>query len=257
MSTNEAPSSEWYKHAFQFDYLRVYPHRNDEEARRQVDFLLRTIDCPVPKDVFDLGCGDGRHAVELAKRGYRVTGLDLSEELLTKARNRNEELNLEITFIRGDMREIPYESAFDLLVNFFTSFGYFDRDEENVRVLTGIAQALRPNGQFLLDYLNRDYVIHTLVPHDRTTLDQAEVDQTRWITGDPDKPGDHVRINKRVTIEDDQGKRTYDESVRMYTLDDMQAMLTEAGLTVSQTFGDFDGQPVAVNTPRAILVGRK
>ncbi len=257
MPTEKAPSSEWYKHAFRFDYLRVYPHRNDEEARRQIDFLMRTIYCPAPQDVFDLGCGDGRHAVELAKRGYRVTGLDLSEELLARARSRNEELDLGIHFVRGDMREISYEKAFDLLVNFFTSFGYFDRDEENARVLTAVSQALRPGGQFLMDYLNREYVIHSLVPHDRKMLGQTKVEQTRWITGDPDNPGDHVRINKRVTLEDEQGTRTYDESVRMYTLDELHAMLTKAGLSVSQTFGDFDGRSIAEDTPRVILIGKK
>lgn len=257
MSTDRAPSPEWYKDAFRFDYLRVYPHRNDEEAYRQVDFLMRNVDCPPPKAVFDLGCGDGRHAVELARRGYQVTGLDLSEELLTKARSRNEEESLGITFIQGDMREIPYENAFDLLVNFFTSFGYFDKDEENARVLTAIACALRPGGRFLMDYLNRDHVVHTLVPHDRKTIENAEVEQTRWITGDPDKAGDHVRINKRVAITDEQGTRTYDESVRMYTLDELSAMLSAAGLHVDQVFGDFDGQPISQETPRAILIGTK
>lgn len=255
MDFHRSPASDWYKTAFRFDYLRVYPHRNDEEARRQVDFLLERLDIAPPCDVLDLGCGDGRHSLELARRGYRVTGLDLSEELLDRARSRTAEEGLDITFIQGDMRDPPRISAFDLVVNFFTSFGYFHEDGENARVLDAISRALRPGGRFLMDYLNREYVISTLVPADSRTVEGMEVDQHRWITGDPTAVGDHVRINKHVRIREEGAERSYDESVRMYTLDELDAMMDRAGLKVTQTFGDFDGSPVGSDTPRNILIG--
>lgn len=249
--------NDWYRHAFRLDYLQVYPHRNDEEARRQIDFLERILGCRPPLAVFDLGCGDGRHAIELACRGYRVTGLDLSEELLTRARERAETAGLEIVFCQGDMREIPYEGVFDLLVNFFTSFGYFPEDAENARVLTAIARALRPGGRFLMDYLNRAYVIGNMAPHDVREQNGLRIEQHRWITGNPDRPGDPMRINKRVTIEDHRGRRDYEESVRMYTLPELTGLLEAAGLAITHIFGDFDGGPLTADTPRMILAGMR
>ena len=256
MATQHRPASDWYKTAFRYDYLRVYPHRNDEEARRQVDFLVDKLDVPPSCEVLDLGCGDGRHSLELTRRGFRVTGLDLSEELLERARHRTADEGLDITFIRGDMRDPPAVHAYDLVVNFFTSFGYFREDGENARVLEAISRALRPGGRFLMDYLNRAYVISTLVPSDRRTVEGMEVEQRRWITGDPSTAGGHVRINKQVRIREDGAERSYDESVRMYTLVELEAMMDQAGLVVTQTYGDFDGRPVTGDAPRNILVGR-
>ena len=256
MASHRSPASDWYKTAFRFDYLRVYPHRNDEEARRQVDFLLDRLDVPQSCEVLDLGCGDGRHSLELARRGYRVTGLDLSEELLDRARRRTVDEGLDITFIQGDMRDPTRVSAFDLVVNFFTSFGYFREDGENARVLDAISRALRPCGRFLMDYLNREYVIATLVPSDCRTVEGMEVEQRRWITGDPSEAGAHVRINKQVRIREDGAERSYDESVRMYTLEELEAMMDRAGLKVTQTYGDFDGRPVGGDAPRNILIGQ-
>lgn len=251
------PSTEWYRHAFQLDYLRVYPHRNDEEARRQIDFLTRTLHLTPGLDILDLCCGDGRHSIELARRGHRVTGLDLSDELLERARERSRTLGLPIEFVRSDMRDIPYCEAFDLLVSFFTSFGYFQCDEENERVLGAISRSLRPTGRFLIDYLNRDYVLRTLVPHDRRGQQELIVEQERWITGEPAHAGSPVRINKRVTVTEAGVSRTYEESVRMYTLDELTAMATRTGLTVTQTLGDFDGRPFGPDAPRLIVIGKK
>ena len=256
MASHRSPASDWYKTAFRYDYLRVYPHRNDEEARRQVDFLLGILDIPPPCNILDLGCGDGRHSLELTRRGYRVTGLDLSEELLERARARTADEGLDVTFIQGDMRDPPRVSAFDLVVNFFTSFGYFREDGENARVLDAISHALRPGGRFLMDYLNRAYVISTLVPADSRKMEGMEVKQHRWITGDPSKAGAHVRINKQVRIREDGVERSYGESVRMYTLKELYAMMDRAGLMVTQTYGDFDGRPVSGDTPRNILIGQ-
>ena len=256
MATQRSPASDWYKTAFRYDYLRVYPHRNDEEARRQVDFLVDKVDVLPSCEVLDLGCGDGRHSLELTRRGFRVTGLDLSEELLERARRRTADEGLDITFIQGDMRDPPAVRAFDLVVNFFTSFGYFREDSENARVLEAISRALRPGGCFLMDYLNREYVISTLVPSDRRTVEGMEVEQRRWITGDPTAAGSHVRINKQVRIREGGAERSYDESVRMYALEELEAMMDRAGLMVTQTFGDFDGRPVGGDAPRNILVGR-
>ncbi|MBD3183627.1 methyltransferase domain-containing protein, partial [Candidatus Poribacteria bacterium] len=126
---------EWYEKWFGEEYKLVYPHRNEEEAFEQVEFLKSHIDIPEGARILDLCCGCGRHAVELKRQGYDVVGVDLSDELLKMACDRAEECELIMQFIKCDMREIPYKNEFDLVVNFFTSFGYFDTDEEILKVL--------------------------------------------------------------------------------------------------------------------------
>ena len=113
-----------------------------------------------------------------------------------------------------------------------------------------------PGGRFLMDYLNRAYVISTIVPADSRTVEGMEVEQRRWISGDPSETGGHVRINKQVRIREDGAERSYDESVRMYTLEELYAMMDRAGLMVTQTYGDFDGRPVSGDAPRNILIGQ-
>lgn len=130
---------DWYEEWFGHDYKLVYPHRDEAEAREQIGFVKRHINIPERAKVLDLCCGCGRHAIELWGLGYDVVGLDLSEELLDLACSRADECEMDVQFIRCDMREIPYEDHFDLIVNFFTSFGYFADDADNQRVLLAIA----------------------------------------------------------------------------------------------------------------------
>ena len=139
---------DWYEEWFGEEYKLVYPHRNEEEAVQQVEFLLQRIPLPEGAKILDLCCGCGRHAVELKERGYDVIGLDLSEELLEMACSRADERCQDMDFIQCDMREIPYENHFDLIVNFFTSFGYFADEADNQKALSAIANALKPGGKY-------------------------------------------------------------------------------------------------------------
>ena len=109
---------DWYEDWFGEEYLLVYPHRNEAEAKKQIEFLNRHIPLPEGAKVLDLCCGCGRHSIELRAQGYDVVGLDLSGELLEVACSRAAECELDIEFMRCDMREIPYSDHFDLIVNF-------------------------------------------------------------------------------------------------------------------------------------------
>jgi SAM-dependent methyltransferase len=240
----------WYERWFNSEYLRVYAHRDVDEAHRQIDLVERCLRPARGARVLDLCCGGGRHSVELARRGYRVTGVDLSEPLLNEARRMTAEADLFAEFNRCDMREVVSPGAFDLVVNFFTSFGYFDRDEENARVLGSIRAHLRTGGNWFMDYLNRDNIIQTLVPHDeRVTGDihliqERHVDLTRG------------RIDKTLTLRHTDGSVSmHTESVRMYSLPELTGMLECAGLRITHTFGDTDGTPFSVSSPRLVLAG--
>lgn len=243
---------DWYEKWFGKDYLLIYPHRNEEEAQRQIEFLNKHIKLSKGAKVLDLCCGCGRHSIELKKRKYDVIGLDLSAELLDIACSRASENRLDIGFIKCDMREIPYESYFDLIVSFFTSFGYFDDDAENQKVLFAISKALKPGGNFLIDYLNPDYVKKNLVEKDEKKINGGiNVIQKRWI--DDAKR----RINKQVTLIKDDKKSIYNESVRLYSLQEMREMLSTAGLKLTEAYGDFDSSKYSKDSPRMILLGIK
>jgi SAM-dependent methyltransferase len=243
---------DWYEDWFGEEYKLVYPHRNEEEARKQVEFLREHIHIPEGAKILDLCCGCGRHSVELRQCGYDVLGLDLSEELLDLACSRAAECDLEMNFIRCDMREIPYKNHFDLIVNFFTSFGYFEDNADNLKVLSAIAKALKSGGKFLIDYMNPDHVVKNLVDRDEKDIsDGIHVIQERWIDD-----ADH-RVNKRLTLIRDGEKSTYRESVRMYSHKEMRDMIAEAGLRLIKTYGDFNGAKYEQNSPRMILIGEK
>ncbi len=241
----------WYKQWFGEDYLKVYPHRNEAEARAHIDFVERRLPIKPPQHVLDLGCGSGRHAHELARRGYEVTCLDLSAELLRLARTRLGATHGNPRFVRADMRFIPFPAVFDAVLSFFTTFGYFQREEENLQTLIAIREVLRPDGRFLLDYVNKAHVLHHLVPRDVRRDSGVEIVQERTYNRAAE------RIEKRIVLKENGRVREYRESVRLYTPAEMRELVDRAELLVEQTFGDFDGSAFSADSPRLILIGRR
>ena len=241
---------DWYEKWFGKEYVLVYQHRNESEAKQQVSFLLNHINISQEAKILDLCCGNGRHSIELKKLGYDVLGVDLSSELLDIARSKASENDLDLKLYRCDMREIPYEDEFDLIVQFFTSFGYFETDAENQKVLSAISKALKKEGQFMIDYMNPDYVASNLVEKDEKQVsDDIKLIQERWI--------ENFRVNKKITMIKNGETSYYNESVRMYALQEIKAMLDQVGLRLNHTYGDFDGSEYNKDSSRMILVGNK
>lgn len=241
----------WYKEWFGEDYLKVYYHRDESEAKKHIDFVEEWLPLRKSNLILDLGCGSGRHATELFKRGYKVICLDLSSVLLNLARKRASKERCCLYFVQADMRYIPFREAFDAILSFFTTFGYFKKDEENLQTLKSIEEALNRGGKFFLDYLNKHHVITHLVPQDRRHENGYEIIQERFYNQREE------RIEKKITIKENSQVREYFESVRLYSLDEMKNMLTKAGLKLLHCFGDFDGSPFNRESPRLILLGKK
>jgi SAM-dependent methyltransferase len=236
--------TEWFEQWFGEAYLRLYPHRDDEDAAR----LAALIDSHVPvrdRDVLDLACGPGRHVAQLQARGARVVGFDLSMPLLSRARHR--EGNDAAHFVRGDMRRLPFRSArFDLVVNLFTSFGFFSNDAQHQLVIDGAVRVLRPGGAFVIDYLNAAWVVHTLVPLEQRRIGEQRVTIERQVID-----GDRF-VMKQFHLESDG--RSFIERVRLFSPADLATMIDRAGLRVTDRFGDYDGIPLTDEAPRAILI---
>lgn len=240
----------WYKDWFGEDYLKVYPHRDQKEAEYQVDFVRKALQLSHEDLILDLGCGNGRHANELASRGFKVTCLDLSPVLLRLAKKARRKVCCS-RFVQADMRQIPFCGVFDSVLSFFTTFGYFDTDSENLRTLHSIEQAMKPGGTFFQDYLNKDHVIANLVPSDEKVIEDVRITQERRY--DEEKE----RVEKKITIQSDGIAREYYESVRLYTIDEMRVLLARTGLELLDTYGDFDGRAFTEESPRLILTGKR
>ena len=237
--------SEWFEQWFGEDYVALYPHRNEAEAERAVGLIARTIGTRAVRRVLDLACGSGRHAKYLGSTWW-TSGIDLSEVLLRIARRNDSPARL----VRGDIRALPYrDSVFDLVVNLFTSFGYFETDLEHELVIRDLARVIAPHGTFVLDYLNAGAVRDQLVPYDERNIGGRVVEQRREIT-------DGGRfVVKHISLKDEG--REFVERVRLFTRSELEEMLDRAGFRIDAAYGDYGGESATDTSPRVILFARR
>jgi SAM-dependent methyltransferase len=243
----------WYDGFFGEDYLAVAPS-DEEQTAREVDFVVDKLALEPRARVLDLACGHGRHSLELARRGFRVTGLDLSEPSLTRAREAAARESLDVDFVEGDARELPWTDEFGAIVNLFTAvIGYFAEQAEDERVLAEVRRALREGGSFLLDTLSLFVLARGFQARDwqeladgRVMLAEREYDA---LTG---------RSSATWTFVTSGGDRSeLLHSLRVYTLPELAVMLRRTGLDVVETWGGFDGQPFGFEGRRLIVHARK
>ncbi len=245
----------WYEEFFGEDYMRFHlcgGERQDEGAPGECDFVVSALELQPGARVLDLCCGQGRHAIELAKRGFCVTGFDLSEYLLGLARDRAREAEVACEFVCGDMREIPWENEFEAVLNLFTAFGYLETDEEDEKALRAVARCLRPGGRAFLDLWNRDrsarhFPYRGWYEHEgHIVLDQREWD---WLTG---------RMNMtRTIVAPDGQRRELGFTLRAYTHPEIVGMLRRAGMEWERSYGDFEGSEYGEGSHRMEVVARK
>ncbi len=242
-----APTREWFRDWFGEEYIALYPHRDESEARAAVDLFLAAVPPGPRATILDLACGAGRHMRELRTAGLEATGLDLSRALLRRARSQTPVDSL----VRADMREIPFEDgAFDGVTSFFTSFGYFREPLDDRRVLREMGRVVRRGGSFMLDFLNADRVRRELVPEDMREIDETRIIQRREILDGC--------VIKKIRIEStiDGSASDFEERVRLYSRAELTTLLEEAGLEISHRFGDYEGAAFRSTSPRLILAGR-
>jgi SAM-dependent methyltransferase len=234
--------AEWFEEWFGEEYLALYPHRDEVDAAHLVRLLGRLVGWGPGWRVLDICCGPGRHARALDDAGLAVTGLDLSAALLRKAREATA-----APLVRADIRALPLRPrSMDAGLNLFTSFGYFDTDEEHAATLAGMVGTVRRGGWFVLDFLNAELVASRIAEGEGSVeAGEGGTRLRRFRT-----PGGR-HVVKEILLAD--GRR-FQERVRLFGAGELGAMLAEAGAVVRHCFGDYDGGPRHARSPRTLLV---
>lgn len=214
---------------------------------KEVATIIKLLGIKKDEYIMDLCCGNGRHSISLARLGYRVLGIDLSEYLLSIAKARAQRLeNGWVEFKRHDMRSLPYYQLFDVVLNLFTSFGYFEDDRDNYKVITEISKVLKNEGRVLLDFLNPCYIRKNIVPFSHRIVDGTSVKETRWI--------ENNTVIKRIIVSDKSRCKTYMERVKLYTLDDFKRIFYSAGLEIKEVYGSYSLEEYDENSSSRILI---
>lgn len=241
----------WWDTYFDSNYLKLFSY-TEKSARFEVESLVRLLNLKPPKKILDLCCGFGRHAIVLASKGFDVTGLDLSETILQQARLKAEKLGIKLDLEKKDMRDIQHLNEFDVIINLFTAFGFFDSESEDLLVLQGIHRALKPDGQFVIDTINRDFAIQA------RKLQSWNIDNGSVILEERFFDFFKSRLEIVHHIVDNNGrKEKLESSFRLYTLKEMLDLFSQSGLTLTEVYGDFDGSQYSAQSPRMILVARR
>lgn len=241
----------WFEDWFGEEYLLVYDHRNVEEAEREAAFIQKLLDLKENETVLDLCCGNGRHDFPFVRMGCRVVGLDYSMPLLKSACACTPADCESPDYIRGDARNLPFENgSFDVVLSLFTSFGYFD-DSENRALIGSMARLLKPGGRFYIDYLNPVKVAEGLVKESSREKNGMTIHEKRNINSFT------KRVEKTITLNRGGESKVFNESVRLYTKDEMLEMLRGAGLTVNEVLGSINKEPYSDSSDRMILYGSK
>ena len=241
----------WYEEWFNTkEYLEVYKNRDDVEAEILTELILSNIAIEGSAKILDMAAGAGSHSINFARRGFNVTAVDLSKNLIKVAKENASVYDFSIDFVHSDIRKFETSDKFNLILNLFTSIGYFEDDEENFELLRKAYNLLKPGGCFVLDYFNRNYLEANLVPSSVETINGSVINQNRSIQGS--------RVIKEIEIKKNGDTKKYFESVRMFSFNELQTELENTGFKINATFGNLDGKPFVLETsPRVIIIASK
>jgi SAM-dependent methyltransferase len=241
--------TDWFESWFESPYYQVlYQNRDLMEAQRFVDTLLAYLH-PLPNaQMLDIACGEGRFAIQLAGHGYNVTGIDLSQPSIAKAKQSENDY---LHFFVHDMRLPFHNHDFDYTFNFFTSFGYFSDSHDHEIAAKSFATSLKKGGVLVVDYLNKEYAISQLQP-------EQSIERGNYIFHIKKRHEKNHFVKDISFIDKDDLLRHYTERVASFTLADFVAMFEKAGLSLTETFGDYQLNPYhPTHSPRMIMIFKK
>jgi len=240
----------WFKDWFNSRYYhQLYFNRDDKEAAAFIDNLIQYLKPPPGSSMLDVACGKGRHSLQLANKGFDVTGIDLSDDSINEALQFQTE---SLHFYKHDMRLPFWINYFDYAFNFFTSFGYFKTRREHDNAIRTIAQSIKMGGTFVMDFLNVHYAEDHLVHQSEKEIEGINFIITKWY--------DETHFYKKIIIEDNtlQEPLVYIEKVAKFTLGDFTEMFAYQGMQMQEVFGDYSFSNYDVKkSPRMVMIAKK
>lgn len=229
----------------------LFSDRRMENAPVEVDRIINLLKTTPGQHVLDLCCGVGRHTLELARRGFHATGLDRTQKYLDRAVSQARQEGLEVEFIHGDMRTFSDEGRFDVILNYFTSFGYFNQPKDDTLVVNNVLRSLKKGGIFLMDMMGKEVLAKVfrerdwreeggiLILEERKIRGNWSIVESRWIM---------IRGEERKEVS---------LALRLYSAVELGLMLSNAGFRDVDVYGDIDGNPYDDTAKRLVVVARK
>jgi SAM-dependent methyltransferase len=248
-------NNDWHKQWFDQDYLKIYSHRNDQEAADFLDLLIHKFDFCTPLNkkqirLLDLCCGNGRHSIEMAKRGFDVVALDWSSSLLQQAHRSSLEAGMrdKLIIVRGDLLQLPFTACFDRVLSLFSSFGYHIDDKTNSTLFADMLNLLRPKGQIVFDFLNPAKIKASLVAESQREVGDLQIRERRRIREDLNM------VEKEIQLKSVTNERTVIERVKLYEPQWFIDIAIQAGFKLNFHLGNLKGDPWSLSTERSILI---
>ena len=240
----------WWDGYFDETFIDIYrDFLTPERTEREIQGLREMTMLQPGAQVLDVACGWGRHSIELARRGFVVTGLDWSETLLARARKRARAAGVEVELVQGDMREIPWKERFDGVLSLYSSLGYFLSDEEDLRVLRGAHAALKPGGTFVLETMHRDHIVGGFAERDWWETDGGA---TVWVEREFDAIDGVSREWTRWSKGDRKGEKYHE--LRIRTATEWDRLLREAGFAPVDWWGDWQFAPFIHSSENLVVI---
>lgn len=237
---------EWFESWFDTDfYHMLYEHRDNTEAEHFIRNLVRELPIPSDVELLDLACGRGRHSIYLDSLGFKTTGVDLSPKNIEAAKKYESE---SLQFFVHDMRDALPDHEFDIVLNLFTSYGYFNH-AGNLKVLQSIYSYLKPGGKLVIDYLNEK-----LIPRDH---ESRFVQSAGGIDFHIHKQVKGNQVVKTIQFETAEGKQQYEEQVTLLSLEEFEQLFDQTNFEIETIYGDYDLNPFQTNSDRLIIVAYK
>jgi SAM-dependent methyltransferase len=243
----------WYEQNAFWDTVApvLFTERRWEDAPAEVEQVVSLLKIEPGAHVLDLCCGVGRHSLELARRGFQVTGVDRTRLYLDRASKQAEAERLDIEFVQSDMRTFCRPDAFDAVVNLFTSFGYFEDPEDDRQVAMNVYRSLKPGGAFLIDMMGKEVLARIFRERDWYEENGAIILQERRVTKN------WSWMENRWLIFKDNQRAELNLSHRIYSAVELASLLTECGFTHVDAYGNLDGSAYDHLARRLVVVARK
>jgi len=239
---------EWYRNWFDSPYYDIlYKDRDQEEADMFIHNLVKYLSPSKNVLMLDLACGNGRYSIALNRMDYNVTGIDLSQKKIEAAKQCQ---NSSLTFAVNDMRMPLEPNKYDYVFNLFTSFGYFDNEEENKIVLTNVYNSLKKGGIFVLDYVNGEKAAKNLMQHEECTVEGVLFSIKRFVKNN--------LIVKEIKIKDGEEECSFSEKVSIFSESKLKGYITGCGFEISEIFGNYQLNKFdTANSDRLIIISKK